>query len=1447
MGTTRREQKVMKSNRETMGGNVSVRRLLICFGAVLALSLALTANLASARTVYDYKYSGTYFDGSAAGKTFDSGIGQLEYDRQEHTFYVPNSGSGGEPGWVERLAPNGTGVKFSGPNTAYVPMAGTSTNISNPMVSVDQTGGANDGNFYVVGSSAKFEFSPAGVENFAFNDTEGQRCSIAPSYPDGSRVLTSENQPLGAGTLVYFDVETGEVIENFFQGTPGYELGVKKKLPGYMCKFRLDSEGNIYGLKSYGSGGSFSNEFDHHVAKLSSTGLEDYELNQGEDSRGIAIDASNDDVFVLRGENFGSGIAHFEQYDKEGRSLGGGWGGEEGPFEGVFHNSIGIAVDPATHDVWIADKREHEGGSARVEKFEPYNPHVIPDSTATDPVYDDPTGETVKLRGIVNPDGVATTDCHFEYGTTQALGNSIPCEQGGVFTGSSDQVVTAKLSGEKGERFFYKLSVENANEQPAVSNQKYFFFEGLPVQSFLSIDKVNTDGVRMNAKADPNGGNVSVHFEYGEGENYEESSTEETDTQGFSTDPGSYANGDTYEPGVKTFATEVKGLKEGTTYAYRVAVTNEAGTVYSPVRQFTTYVKDSGSDSCSNSQVRQQTEASLLPDCRAYELVSAQNTGGYDVESDTVPGQQPFDSFPDASGRFLYSVHFGLIPGVSGSPTNLGLDPYVATRGSSSWSTRYVGLPADGMADPGSFGSPLYGADAGLRTFAFGGKDICNPCYPDNSTNVPLRLANGSLVKGMAGSLNPAADPAGEVRKAVSDDGAHLIFGSEEKFEEGGKEGSVSIYERNLVANTTQVVSTLPNGSTMGGEVGELDVSADGSRVLIGKVVGEDGAGNKYYDLYMHEGASPNSITVADTENGVIFNGMTSDGSKVFFSTYDALAGDSDTSMDLYRADVGVTDPAPVSRISTGTGGTGNVDACTPVADWNASEGEGKCNVVAFADNAGIASGNGTAYFASPEQLDGTGNGSEAGEPNLYVVEPSGSPHFVGMLDSSVVKPPPGAPVHEIENPNFLTGLTKAGQTAIDQETEEIYVLERPGKVSRYDSEGNPSNFSALASNTISGQELGEASEGQVAVDSAEGSPLKGAFYVTTNSANVKVYDHNGESLGELSSSGQICGVSVDEENGDVYVGKYGSFVAFVYRYSPISKSPLEYSSPEQIITQAGQCNIDAASPEFVYLWPKDGGSVSQYLKSEFTTEFALAGGNAIGTGVHAQTDPTTGDLYINQGNQIKRYDSTGKLIETFGQEALSNSLGVAIRTSDNHVFATTPTGMQEYKTILAGYHPIDNPAILHGLNDAGEHHFEDFQVTPDGRYALFSSPVAITGYQNLNHYELYRYDADTDELICPSCAPTGAPGISDNKLSPYGRNLSDDGRVFFTTKESFTLRDTNDKLDAYEWADGRPQLISTGIGPNDSGSGSRSPRDGKDAFFFTRDTLSPKMRTVWP
>ena len=89
---------------------------------------------------------------------------------------------------------------------------------------------------------------------------------------------------------------------------------------------------------------------------------------------------------------------------------------------------------------------------------------------------------------------------------------------------------------------------------------------------------------------------------------------------------------------------------------------------------------------------------------------------------------------------------------------------------------------------------------------------ICSPCFADGSTGEPVHLPDGELIQGMAGSEDPGptAKPDGYIAKHLSANGEHFVFGSTSKFEPGGNEGELSIYDRNLTTDETHVVSKTP-------------------------------------------------------------------------------------------------------------------------------------------------------------------------------------------------------------------------------------------------------------------------------------------------------------------------------------------------------------------------------------------------------------------------------------------------------------------------------------------------------------------------------------------------------------------------------------------------------------------------------------------------------------
>jgi hypothetical protein len=1115
---------VSRQPSEASRGSIAGGRLLRIGAAATCaalVALALVAS-ASAKVVELYVYNGVYpagsFDGtgSVGGPApFSFGLQSMDINQETGDAFVGSTRSGG---LIYKFNSAGVAQTYSGLGLNTVITGAPTNGYGETMVDNSSSAGTKGRIFQWGEFGAVNGYLPSGLGiggNFPLEGT-GDNCG-GDVGPNGNLWITT----WGSGIQQYnpAGVASSEGPAGGFIPANG------------TCNFAIDGAENFFTV-SYN---------DHNVRKFNNAGvLQDesqpgglpggiLENNQGqEEPTNIAIDRSNGNIFIDHG-------SVINEYDSSGSLLsvigesGGGYPG--------LSNSQGLAVNSTTHKLYATSE-------SRVDTFVQTGPITIPNVT-TGGVSVTETSGTV--NGTVDPDaangGTAIEDCRFEWGTSAQYGNFVPCDQAPPINELKE--VTATIPGlTQGQQYHYRIAAASSNGVFSKGTDRTFRPAGPPVISEESVSDVNTDGAKISAKIDPNGGDTTYYVEFGTTEAY----------GGKLPEPeGALSKNE----GIANIAVSLTGLTPGTPYHFRVVATNANSTTFGPDGEFTTFpTNPSGPDPCTNAQVRQQTGASLLLDCRAYELTSAPNTGGYDVQSDLIPGQQVFTPQPGAPDRVLYSVHFGTIPG-TGDPTNLGADPYVATRGTAGWNTAYVGIPASGTPSEEPFGSPLADSAGTLGTFAFGGANLCDPCFEDGSTGIPVRMPNGSLVQGMKGSLNPVgATPAGHIGKGLSADGSHLVFGSESKFEPDGLTGEIAIYDRDLNAGVTHVVSKKSTADeTMkeeGQEIGEVDISDNGSRILIGKLVSTDSAGNMYWHLYMNVGDASRTIDLTPgTTSGVLFDGMTGDGTKVFFTTPDELGGgDTDSSADIYRADV-TTSTSSLTKI-TNT----NSDACSPVAGkegphWNTVSGSANCDAVAFAGGAGVASADGTIYFLSPEELDGSGTLNEA---NLFVAEPGDSPHFVATLE-------------------------------------------------------------------------------------ADGQQVRNAVY-------------------------------------------------------------------------------------------------------------------------------------------------------------------------DNEV-----------------------------------HRFSDFQVTPNGDDAVFASRVPLTEFNSLEHSEVFRYDSPSDDLVCVSCAITGAAATGDASLS-NGLNLANDGRVFFTSSEPLVLRDTNGLRDAYEWeeveGEGVQQLISTGTSNFDSGLLSVSS-DGVNAYFFTRATLVPQ------
>jgi hypothetical protein len=1092
-------------------GTIITLVLAVSLGVALLLSATASATLVHTHNFLS-SFDGT---GSSNGTEATGPFGDPQYvaiDQKTGNVYVTDSGYGGT---VDKFDPNGGALAFSGLG-AGVNSAHAGTIGGDAAVAVDNSTGASQGQIWVFQEGQQLHaLNPSGIEiggpNFPI-EPFGDMCGGA-TDPQGNFWWSQ----YGGGAFGF---------------SPGGE-SLAKSVPVTFgnCEMTIDTSqppsetsGYFY-ITDWGGSGVYA--FDKN-------GVEKWHLSQF--GRGVAVDPSNGHIYL-------DAFDHVLEYEPSTTGTPGALVSEFGRADaahgfpsGLCGNSRGIAVNETTHRVYVQD-------CGRVDVFGPGVEYIVP-TVKTDAAEVEPTGAT--LRGHVDPDGGGdTTGCKFEWGLETTYGETAPCTPAGpIHNADGNTAVSAHITGlTSGTTYHYRIVATNANGQN-VGEDVEFKPQGPPQFSKEFVSEVNTDGARLTGTIDPVGSTTEYHFEYGPDTNYG-NVVPATDRL-------------TKSPTQKeTFTTTISGLAPGTTYHFRIVAKNESGTTHGNDITFRTFSNYSGEvDHCPNALVRKQTGSALLLDCRAYELASASYSGGYNVQSDLIPGEVPPVARPDAPDRLLYSLHYGAIPNIPGNPPNLGLDPYVAERGPDGWTTSYVGIPADGIPSVNAYGSPLAASDSALTTFAFGGANLCAPCFEDGSTGIPVRLPSGNLVQGLTGpaATGPGAEPSGWVAKELSADGTHLVFGSTTKLTSDGNAGELTIYDRDLTTGDTHAVSKKPDGSgTMtGAGIGELDLSADGSRILIGRKLSTDSAGNSYWHLYMNVGdSSKTADLMPSAAAGALYAGMTADGSKVFFVTPDKLLGsDTDNSADLYEADVAGNGTVTTQLVSVGSGG-GNVDSCTPVAGkkaahWNTVGAAANCDVVAFAGGAGVASSTGAVYFLSPEKLDGQGT---LNSPNLFVRLPGQAPRFVATLEA-------------------------------------------------------------------------------------------------------------------------------------------------------------------------------------------------------------------------------------------------------------------------------------------------DSRAVKDGVEENELATYGDIQVTPDGEDAAFASTLPLTGYTNLGHSEIYRYDLGDEEVVCVSCALTGAAPSTDATLSNTGLNLSDDGRVFFTSGEQLALRDTNKQRDAYEWENGVVELISSGSSGTGSGLVTVSA-NGKDAFFFTRQVLS--------
>ena len=668
-----------------------------------------------------------------------------------------------------------------------------------------------------------------------------------------------------------------------------------------------------------------------------------------------------------------------------------------------------------------------------------------------------------RLNASMDPDGIPT-EFKFEYGVTDHYGFSTPLTSAG--SGSGLENVNATLSGLPSGRTFHYRIVAEASGGKTYGDDMTFRTASTPVISGVDATEVTANSAVLHAQINPVGFETEYLFEYGSTPEYGNKIPVSLESVGAGSEPVEVTQ-------------KITGLTSGITYHYRVIAKNEWGSAESPDTTF-----DFAPPTCPNAHVRQQTTASYLPDCRAYELVSPSVAGAALLEPSDWAAHRTTNEeysrsdpwiqnrgFATSPSRFSY---WSAISTVKDSHSPVGLsDMYMATRTNQGWVT---GVPGWQNNDAYETGRKICSEtqelciDHSASSFA-GYTPDGSPLVASASGKYIMRLpTNLSIIS----SEHPKIYFGGV---SMSGNFNHYVFSSSDftlgslfpeptdgpVFAPGGlHEGLGSAYDNDIGARTVNIISKMPNGTDIMLEgPKELyergfdfpGISPDGSHILMQTPATE---GSVLVHLFMR--VTTGVPVTYDISRGAAVHviGMTRSGDKVYFTTTESLVpADTDTSTDVYMwQENGEHEADELSVISQGNG-HGNTDECSASGGWTS-----KCGAVAVSperehpnENLAVsmpgqddvfAEDSGDIYFYSPELLDPLHPGIE-NEKNLYLYR-NGAIQLVSTLDA-------GTSIDRMQiSPNGRRGafLTKSQMTGDNTEGyEQVYTYDADTRIIR--------------------------------------------------------------------------------------------------------------------------------------------------------------------------------------------------------------------------------------------------------------------------------------------------------------------------------------------------------------------------------------------------------------
>jgi NHL repeat len=535
-----------------------------------------------------------------------------------------------------------------------------------------------------------------------------------------------------------------------------------------------------------------------------------------------------------------------------------------GSGSGALKKPTGVAVDPSGN-LWVADT-----GNQRIEQLSPAGASLseIPvEGTLQSVAVDAHAHVFAILRNSADFCGSLEPPClHLlEY---TAAGAPLIDLGAGEFGGGANN---------EGARLPDMIAVNDSTGRVYISDpfnsRVLIYTPPTPpqVENELAVG-ITTSEAKLGALVNPGGIGTSYLFEYGTTTAYGQSAPYPAGDAGTGLKP-------------TTVWASPSGLQPGTTYHYRVVVSNDLGEVQGEDKTFTTATPAQAA--CPNDQFRTGFSATL-PDCRAYELLTPPNEQGAQADKGTESdpnGLKENVAAPD--GNHLTFLAEDTLPGSPSGGYN-----YLATRGPAGWSLENL-VPRQNYWRRGAFCvvraqpqsedlskaiiSAISGGVCGLEPELISGepRGTLNIFLRDNTTGT-YQLVN----------LTPAGvTPADAHLVAASHDFSHVVFREEAQLTPEALPGVDNLYEWS--AGHVRLLTLLPDETPVAGTF--VDISADGSHVFF------NSGGNLYVRVNGSESLQLDASEASGPGGGGQFLAAGQDGSQVVFTDDAAAALTADT------------------------------------------------------------------------------------------------------------------------------------------------------------------------------------------------------------------------------------------------------------------------------------------------------------------------------------------------------------------------------------------------------------------------------------------------------------------------------------------------------------------------------------------------------------------------